>query len=394
MDRSISDKAAIVGLGFTDYFRRGQSVPLTPTELAGNAITAAAKDAGLRIRDLDGFALYAGGLNTAILAQSIGMPEVRFTATLPGGGGGSAGALGLAAAAVTSGMAEAVITVLVLQQAGYRLGQAGGTGSPYAKDATAETDFSIPFGVVSPAHKFAMAFQRHMHLYGTTREHCAEIAISTRANAIRRSTSIMKEDLTKDQYFASRMISDPFCLFDYCLESDGAVAVITTSAERARDLDKPPVYIHAAAIGGEGLHSPPTAWANSPDTYLASGASRQVGQRLFEGSDFRPEDIDVAQIYDHFAPMVLLQLEDYGFCGRGEAGDFVNDGRIRWPNGALPVNTHGGHLSEAYLMGMTHIREAVEQLRGTATNQVVGADTVLVTGGPASIPMSAVILRR
>lgn len=390
----LQDAAAVVGVGATDYYRRGRSVPATAMDLAVSAVRAALEDAGLGPRDVDGFALYAGGLNTGFLAQQLGVPDVRFNATLPGGGGGSAGCLGLAAGAIVSGQASVVVSVMALQQATYRLGQAGGKGSPYAFTPSPETDFSVPFGWVSPGHKYALAARRHMHLYGTTREHFAEVAISTRANAVRRPGALMQQPLTLDDYFDGRMIADPLCLYDFCLESDGAVALVTTSTERARDLARPPVLIHAAAFGGDGVNSPQLPWANSPDEYFASGYSEAVARTLYERSEIGPGDIDVAQLYDHFGPMVLMQLEDYGFCGRGESGDFVADGNIRWPDGGLPVNTHGGHLSEAYVMGMTHLREAVEQLRGTATNQVDGARTALVSGGPASIPMSAVILRK
>jgi len=394
MHQTIKDKAAVVGVGATDYHRRGRSLPATAMDLAVEASRAALADAGLSPRDVDGFALYAGGLNTGLLAQQLGVPDVGFTATLPGGGGGSAGCLGLAAGAITSGQATVVLSVMALQQATYRLGQAGGTGSPYAFTPTPESDFALPFGWVSPSHKYALAARRHMHRYGTTREHFAEVAISTRANAARRPTALLREPLTLDGYFDARMIADPLCLYDYCLESDGAVALVTTATERARDLARPPVLIHAAAFGGDGLNSPQLPWANSPDDYFASGYSEAVARALYERSDLGPADVDVAELYDHFGPMVLLQLEDYGFCGRGESGDFVADGTIRWPDGGLPVNTHGGHLSEAYVMGMTHLREAVEQLRGTAVNQVADARTALVSGGPASIPMSAVILRQ
>ncbi|HKN90319.1 MAG TPA: thiolase, partial [Acidimicrobiia bacterium] len=226
------------------------------------------------------------------------------------------------------------------------------------------------------------------------RAHLAEVAISTRANAVRRPTAIMREPLTLDDYFAARMISEPLCLYDFCLESDGAVAVVTTSAERARDLRHPPVYVSASANGGAGRWGQAISWHGMPDEYYASSGHRPVAARVYEMAGVGPQDIDVALLYDHFTPMVLMQLEDYGFCPIGESGPFVADGNIRWPEGSLPVNTHGGNLSEAYIIGMTHVKEAVEQLRGSAVNQVQGARTALVTGGPASLPVSATILTR
>ncbi|HSY14898.1 MAG TPA: lipid-transfer protein [Jatrophihabitantaceae bacterium] len=351
-------------------------------------------DAGLTVKDIDGFASFAGGLDTARVAQCLGVPDVRFTATQQGGGGGSAGSIGLAAAAIDAGKADVVVSVTALQQAAYRLGRGDATSGPYAPGTTADLDFSLPFGMVGPAHKYAMIARRHMELYGTKREHFGEIAVSTRANAIRRSTSVMKKPLTMEDYLSSKMLSDPLCVFDFCLESDGAVAVITTSAERARDLKQKPVRVLGAESGGEGRNSVIWAWANSPADYITSAAHGAVARRLWNSTGRSAQDVDVALLYDHFAPMVLFTLEDYGFCKKGEAGPFVEAGNIRFDGGSIPVNTHGGNLSEAYIMGMTHIVEGVEQIRGTAVNQVAGAEIALVTGAPAAIPMSAILLGR
>ncbi len=250
---SLKDKAAIVGVGATPYYRRGQSLPQTPLEMACKAILLALEDAGLTIQDLDGFAIYSSACDPAQVASTLGVPEVRFAATLTSGGGGSAGALGLAAAAIAGGMAEVCVSLMTLQQATRRLGGTsvgggggggGGGGNPYGGGGISPSmAFTAGAGLMSPGHSFAVLTKRHMHLYGTTREHLAEIAISQRNNAIRRPTSIQREPLTLDDYFDARMISDPMCLYDYTMETDGAVAVITTSAERARDLRQPPVYV-------------------------------------------------------------------------------------------------------------------------------------------------------
>ncbi len=399
---SIRNSAAVVGVGSTPYYRRGQSWPQTTTELACKAILAALDDAGLTADDLDGFALYSATIDCALVAQILGIPEVRFTATLTGGGGGAAGSVGLAAAAIHGGMAQCVVSLLTLQQAKRRLGAAFATkqsdkdqgGGTYSAPPNPEKDFAEPAGLVGPGQMFALLARRHMHLYGTKREHFAEVAISSRANAIRRPTSIMREPLTLDEYMSARMIAEPLCLYDFCLETDGAVAVITTSAERAKDLRHPPAYVLASAHGGAGRWGQAISWMNMPDEYFASSGHRPVAKRLYQMAGVGPQDIDVALLYDHFTPMVLMQLEDYGFCPIGESGPFVEKGSIRWPNGSIPVNTHGGNLSEAYIIGMTHIREAVEQIRGTAINQVQDAELALVTGGPASIPTSGLILRR
>ena len=395
---TLRDKAAIVGVGSTPYFKRGRSLPQTPFEMAGKAMLAALDDAGLSVADVDGLALYSFGLggDTSLFAQVMGIPEVRFTAMLTGGGGGAAGSVGLGAAAIASGMATCVVSLMSLQQAASRFGASyapkGKPGAQYSAPPSPEGNFIQPAGLMGPGQMFAVLAQRHMHLYGTKREHFAEVAISTRENARRRETSIMRDELTLDDYFDARMIAEPLCLFDFCLECDGAVAVVTTTAERARDLRHPPAYVRASANGGNGRWGQAITWMGMPDDEFASSGHRPVAKRLWDMAGTGPADVDVALLYDHFSPMVILQLEDYGFCGIGEGGDFVADGNIRWGSGSLPVNTHGGNLSEAYIIGMTHVREGVEQVRGTAVNQVEGAKVALVTGGPASIPVSSLLL--
>ena len=390
---TLKDKTAVVGVGSTPYYKRGGSLPQTPIEMAGKAIILALEDAGLTVDDLDGFALYSmAPVDPGAVAALLGVPEVRFAATLTSGGGGAAGTLGLAAAAVVSGMANVVVSLMTLQQVARRLG--GSTTGPRPLPAASggaygaaggvppETAFTFPAGISSPGQNFSMITNRHMHDYGTTREHFAEICISQRNNAIRRPTSLTRVPLTHEDYFNARMISEPLCLFDYTMESDGAVAVITTSIERARDLRQPPVLISGSANGGLGNHASLLGSFQMPAESFASSGHRAVAKQVYEMAGVTPADIDVALLYDHFSPMVLMQIEDYGFCPIGQGGPFVAEGNIRWPTGRIPVNTHGGNLSEAYVIGMTHIREAVEQLRGTAVNQVEGAELALVTGGP------------
>ena len=398
----LRDRAAIVGVGSTEYYRRGQSLPQTTFDLAVKAILAAVDDAGLTMDDVDGFAYYSGGFDTSLLAQTLGIPEVRFSAMLTSGGGGSAGSVGLAATAVATGQADVVVSVMALQQASRRFGAIfaakqgdddSGTG-PYNPPATPEIDFLAPYGLVGPGQMFALLAQRHMHKYGTTRDHFAEVAISTRENARNRPTAISRTPLTRKDYFAARMVSEPLCLYDFCLETDGAVAVVTTSLERARDLRHPPAVITASVHGGAGDWGQAIGWHGMPDEIYASSGHRGVAKRLYEMAGLGPDDVDLALIYDHFTPMVLMQLEDYGFCPIGESGPFVADGNIRYLGGSLPVNTHGGNHSEAYIIGMTHVREGVEQIRGTAINQVAGADVALVTGGPAPLPVSSLLLRK
>ena len=397
---TLKDKTAVVGVGATPYYKRGQSLPQTPFEMAGKAMLAALDDAGLTVDDVDGLALYSVGLggDTSLFAQVMGIPEVRFTAMLTGGGGGAAGAVGLAAAAIDSGMATTVVSLMTLQQAVSRFGTSyaprGKPGAQYSAPPSPEKDFTAPSGLMGPGQMFAVLAMRHMHLYGTQREHFAEVAISQRENAIRRETSLMKVPLTLDDYFNARLIAEPLCLYDFCLECDGAVAVVTTSLERAKDLRHPPVKVTASAHGGPGRWGQAITWMNMPDEYFVSSGHRPVARRLWDMAGMTAADVDVALIYDHFSPMVIMQLEDYGFCPIGEGGRFVADGNIRYGTGSIPVNTHGGNLSEAYIIGMTHVKEAVEQMRGTAVNQVEDASVALVTGGPASIPTSALLLTR
>ncbi|MFF7944655.1 thiolase [Nocardia gamkensis] len=387
---------AIVGIGATPYYKRGESLPRTINELACEAILAACEDAGLSVRDIDGFAYYSGALagyteklDTADFVEILGTPEVRFTAALTSGGGGSAGAIDLARAAIVAGNARVVVTVMALQQSKQRLGTVFS-----AMDPDPISSFLMPSGLAGPGHLMSVLARRHMHQYGTRREAFAEIAMSTRANAANRPGAMHRNPLTLEEYFNARMISEPLCLYDFCQETDGAVAVITTGADMARDLRQKPVPVVAAAHGGVREWGRAFAWMGMPDEYFASSGNKPIADRLYQQAGITSADIDVALLYDHFTPMVLMQLEDYGFCQKGEGGPFVESGAIRYEGGSIPVNTHGGQLSEAYVVGMTHIMEGVEQMRGTAINQVADAELALVTGGPASIPVSGLILGR
>jgi acetyl-CoA acetyltransferase len=403
---TLKDQTAIVGIGRTQYFKRGQSYPMNQDEMAIKAIMAALDDAGLSRDDLDGFALYSAPIDPAQMAAAMGFKNIRFAATLTSGGNGSAGSVGLAAAAVHSGMANYVVSLMTLQQLNRRLGGTAVAPPPSANGGDGAAGgipafmlsptmmFQMAASITSPGHNFSMITNRHMEQHGTTREHLFEICNSQRENAIRRPTSVMREPLTKDDYFNARMISEPLCLFDYTPETDGAVAVITTSVERAKDLKQPPAIIMGTSNGGTGNHASLLGSFQMPEESFASSGHRDVAKQVYKMAGVGPKDIDVALLYDHFSPMVLMQIEDYGFCGYGEGGPFVADGNHRWPGGTIPVNTHGGNLSEAYVIGMTHVYEAVEQVRGTAVNQVEGCELALCTGGPASIPMSATILRK
>ena len=378
---------AIVGVGATPYYYRGQSEPQTVYELIGKAVLAAVADAGLRIGDVDGLVFYAHGFEPGLIAEQLGIPELNFSATVAAQGGGSAGILDLAAMAIETGRASTVVCLGACQQSERRYGLSLANVA-----ATPDSVWHKASGLKGPGHALALLARRHMHKFGTRREAFAEVVMSSRAYAETRPTALRRKPLTLDEYMAAPMLADPLCRLDFCLETDGALAFVVTSAERARDLAQRPVHIAASAHGGSGEWGRAFFSLNMPDDLFTTAGGEHTARRLYAKAGIGPADIDVALLYDHFSPLVIMQLEDYGFCARGEGGAFVESGAIR-PGGAIPVNPHGGHLSEAYVIGMTHIREAVEQLRGVAVNQVADAQFAVVTGGPAPIPMSGAILR-
>lgn len=393
MASKASTGAAIVGVGRTDIYRRGQSAPRSAFDMACEALIKAADDAGISVKEIDGFVYYGLQTDTALLAQTFGIPEVHFTVGLTGGGGGTGGSLGVAAAAITSGMAKTVVVLRSVQQTKRRWGAAFSptTGS---NPSSSERDFYLTAGLVGPGQMFAPIARRHMHRYGTTKEHLAEVVMVHRNNALNRPGAIRGKPLTLDEYFSSPLLADPFCRHDFCVESDLAGAVLLASVDRAKDLRQHPVQLAGSALGGEGRWGQAETWLNMPDELFTTAGHTSIARRLYAQTGLGPADIDACMIYDNFSSNVLLQLEDYGFCERGESGPFVASGAIRWPEGKLPVNTHGGQLAEAFLAGLTGVIEGVEQLRGTAINQVEGAEVVLVTGGTAAIPTSGAVLTR
>jgi len=398
------DKCAIVGIGATDYYVRGKSWPRTINDMAAEAIMNACADAGISHKQIDGFSYYstagAGYLDkfdTASLMETLGMPYISWSATLTSGGGGCPGAIGLATAGLMNEDCTYTVTLMALQQLPqHRLGVVFGAAAP-----NPENSFLQPSGLVGPGHLMSVLARRHMHLYGTTQDAFGEVVMATRANTHNRPKAVRKEPLTKEQYDASVMLADPLRRLDFCLETDGAVAVITTTMDRAKDCRHKPAVVHAAAHGGQREWGRAFAWMGMPDPYFASSGHKFTADRVWAQSGLTAKDMDVALIYDHFSPMVLMQLEDYGFCEKGEGNDYVLSGKLRYDpatgkgvNGGVPVNTHGGNLNEAYIIGMTHIVEGVEQVRGTAINQVKDAEFALVSGGPASLPVSSLILRK
>lgn len=378
--------AAIVGVGATPYYFRGESYPQTIYELIGKAVYAGLDDAGLGIDDVDGLAFFAFGFDTGMVVEQLGARNVTFSHCVSGFGGGMAGVLDLAAMAIETGRARTVVCIGATQQIGRRVGQAL---SNFA--ATPDNIFHRIAGLGGPGQALALSVRRYMHRYGARREAFGEVVLASRAAAANREGALRRKPLTLDDYMSAPMLADPLCRLDFCLETDGALAFVVTSAERAADLPQKPVYISAVAQVADLDWGRAFFWLNQTDEAFTTAGASAVARRLYQLAGLGPQDIDVALLYDHFSPLVIMQLEDYGFCAPGEGGPFVESGAIR-PGGAIPVNPHGGHLSEAYVVGMTHIREAVEQLRGAAVNQVPGAATALVTGGPAPVPMTGAIL--
>jgi len=393
---SIKDKTAIVGIGLTDYYKRGQSGVKSHLDLCLEAILKACADAGIHPHEIDGFSSYMDEMNASIVAPALGCPEVRFSNLVwGGGGGGSCAAIGAAAAAIEAGYCDTVAVYHGIRQPpGLRFGEVfarppGNAGTI----STASRDFVAPYGLMAPGQMFALIVRRHMHQYGTTTDHLAAVAMTQREHARRNPKALRRDPMTLDDYYNSRMISDPFRLFDYCNENDGAGAVIVVSAERAKDLKQKPAYIMAVAQGGAGGWGQSISQQTMPDDIYPTAGHGQLARDLYRMAGVGPGDIDVAELYDHFTGMVLLQLEDYGFCGKGESGPMVAEGAMRWDTGKIPTNTHGGNLSEVYLHATTHIVEGVRQIRGTSTSQVKDAELALVTGGPSPVPSSSMILR-
>jgi len=383
--RWLRDKAAIVGFGHTAYGKRGQFAERGTMPLVAEAVTRACEDAGISPSEVDGYTSYShDAADPGTLAAAFGADRLRFTAMGWGGGGGAmGGAYMYAAMAVATGQADVVAVVRgITQPPAARFGGMGRGDQPLYPEAR------------TPAQTFAMQARRHMFEYGTTTDHLGEVAISTRAYAARNPDARFRDPITMEDHHSSRLIADPLRLLDCCMESDGGCCVLITRTERARDLRHPPVLISGIAMGA------PRRWGlgafggfNMADADYTSAGQRTIAEDLYRNAGMGPADVDVAMIYDHFTPMVLMGIEDFRFVKKGESGPFVADGNLR-PGGALPTNTHGGNLSEIYLHGMTHVFEATRQCRGTSPNQQPDVDCALVVCGSSPAPSGALLLRR
>jgi acetyl-CoA acetyltransferase len=370
----LRDRYAIVGVGQS---RLGRVPEFSSTDLLLQAIKNALDDAGLDIKEVDG--LICRGphdiyTHHQVVGSKLGI-NARFSTTLDNGGAGQALGVILAVLAIDAGLASTVIVGCCVDAWSriHRSEEARVHNDTRRPDQEV-CEFGPEYGYFGAVAAYALGAQRHMDRYGTRREHFAEIAIRFREHALRNPSAAMKTPLTREEYFNARLIVAPLGLFDCSLRSDGAGAVVVTSRGRARDLKQRPVLIK-----GFGTYNQLRGWF--ADDNMVSSAAGQSGAAAYSMAGVGPSDIDIAQLYDCFTSVVLMQLEDYGFCKKGEGADFIMGNALRM-NGCLPCNTSGGMLSEAHIEGMLQICEGVQQLRGTLPleRQVDAAEVALVSG--------------
>jgi len=372
----VAKEACIVGIGETEYCRKPGS-GMSQLAIQLRAASAAIAEAGLSPSEIDGIMPFPNLGRAEEFAANLGCENLRYAATIHMGGAAPAASLQAAAAAVDSGMANYVLLPAGWNgYSGARVRQTVSQDVASIPGGAIARDYYLPFGFTAPPQWYSVMARRHMHEFGTKSEHLGAIALAMRGHAQLNPKAVMHgKPMTLDDYLASPMLADPYRFFDCCLETDGAAAVVVTSAERARDMATSPVRILAAA---SGQPYPADEITNRRDIFrtgLTIAAPEAFGK-----AGVTPADVDFAMIYDCFTFEVLQQLEEVGFCKRGEGGPFVEGGRIEL-GGDLPVNTHGGLLSEAHVLGMSHIVEAVRQLRGgLGERQVEGAALGVVTG--------------
>jgi acetyl-CoA acetyltransferase len=384
---SLREKCAIVGVGETEYSWNANRSSL---RLQLEASLKAVADAGLTSKDIDGIIPYSGaGVVVEDLTSNLGIPELKFSCMVHQGGASCVAAVEIACMAIVTGAATHVLLT------------AGRTSHSTWRVTQRDTErpqnsynqmFERAYGALVPAHYYGQAVRRHIHEYGgPTSLQMGAVAVACRKHAnLNPRAQMYLKPMTLDDHQKSPMVSDPFHLFDICLETDGAAAVVVTSAERARDLKQRPAIIMGVAQGHPDF---PTSITQRPVITELQGSLR-AAKRCFQMAGLTPEDVDVAEIYDCFTAIVILALEDIGFCGKGEGGAFVEGGRIEL-GGELPINTHGGLLSEGHISGMNHIVEAVRQIRGECDKrQVPNAEIALVEGFGDLFDGSLMLLRR
>jgi len=388
MSRSFAGNAAIVGIGATEFSKcSGRST----LRLAVEASAAAIQDAGLVPSQIDGMVMYTVEENHEIdVARSLGIEKLTHFSRIHHSGGAACGTIAQAAMAVASGACTYCLVYRAFNERSETRFGVGVQNRPPAPTPM-EVDFgwSSPFGLLTPASWVAMFARRYMHEYGATSEDFGRISVACRKHAATNPKAFFyRKPITLEEHQNSRWIVKPLHLLDCCQESDGGQALVVTTVERARDLAQRPAVIASAAQGS--CEDQQMMKSYFRETITGIPEMRLCASQLWEDTGLSSKDIQVAIFYDHFTPLVLPQLEEFGFCARGEAKDFIRDGNIEL-GGRLPINTHGGQLGEAYIHGMNGIAEGVRQIRGTSVNQVAGARNVLVTAGTA-VPTSALLL--
>ena len=389
MSRTLADRAAIAGIGATEFSKKSGRTPL---QLAVEATRAALEDAGIAAAEVDGMVSFTGDQNAETeIARCLGIPRLTHFSRIHYGGGAACATIQQAAMAVATGISEVVVAYRAFNERSERRFGAGRQGPTADVPVPLPTNWYAPFGFVTPASWVAMFARRYMHEYNASSEDFGRVSVADRKHAATNPKAwFYEQPITLEDHQESRWIVEPLHLLDCCQESDGGVAIGVTSPERARDLAHPPVMIRAAAQGASSDQETMTSYYR--DDIAGLPEMGLVGDQLWAQSGLGPDDIQTAILYDHFTPFVLPQLEELGFCERGEARHFIADGNIEL-GGRLPINTNGGQLGEAYIHGMNGIAEGVRQVRGSAVNQVEDVDHVVVTAG-TGVPTSALILGR
>jgi acetyl-CoA acetyltransferase len=378
---------AIVGVGQTEF---SKAAGRSETQLAAEAIVAAVADAGLQIDDVDGLVSYTiDPVEETELVRTVGIPAVNYSSRVPYGGGGSQGVVLHGAAAIVSGVARTVVAYRAVKaRSGSRFGAARAPTNPTSSHSgSTAMQWAMPFGILTPASWMSLNAVRYMHRFGVRSEDFGRAVVQLRAYAATNPNAhFYGRPITLEDHQTSRWIAEPAIrLFDCCHETDGAVAIVLTSRDRATD-SRAPVSVLAAA--GSGLFEEEIASNHyRPDLSVMEGSQVLAG-KLFGESGIRRGDLDLAMIYDAFTPMLFMQLEALGFCGLGEAKDFVAEGQLS-ASGSLPCNTNGGLIGEGYIHGLNLTLEAVRQLRGEAHNQLESARTALVSSSRTGVILQA-----
>lgn len=386
MSFSLRNQAAIAGIGLTEFSKNSGVSELS---LADQCIKAACDDAGLDPSEVDGLVSYTLDSTDEIeVARAVGTGDLKLFSKINYGGGAAVGTILQAVMAVATGVANNVICWRAMNgRSGQRMGQ-GVSGNIISSDLI-HWSWYLPYGMLTPGSWIAMIANKYMHKYGVTAEDLGRVAISQRNYAQRNERAFFYgKPLTMEEYLGSRMIAEPLRLYDFCQETDGGCAILVTSRERARDLRQKPAVIRGVVQASTQGQEQMTSFYRRE---LDSLPEMEMAARLvYQQSGLGPDDIDAACLYDAFTSEIIMQLESFGFCGRGEGKELVREGALDI-DGRLPNNTHGGLLSEGYIHGMNNIAEGARLIRGTSTSQPASVNHVLISSG-VGVPTGAMIL--